>query len=72
MTTNERYCLAPFGNSYGSNMTPYNIGAGRLGPESSIPGLHFCNASSGFAGFTGAIWTGANLYQRLSGDRFLG
>ncbi len=69
-TTNERYCLAPFGNSYGSNMTPDNIGAGRLDHQSSIPGLHFCNASSGFAGFSGAIWTGSTLYERLSGDRF--
>ncbi len=70
-TTSERYCLAPFGNSYGSNLTPYNMGAGRLGHESSIPGLHFCNASSGFAGFAGAIRTGARLYEHLSGDRFL-
>ncbi len=70
-TTNERYCLAPFGNSYGSNMTPFNIAAGRLDHRSSIPGLHFCNASSGFAGFAGGVWTGSRLYERLSGDRFL-
>ncbi len=71
-TTNERYCLAPFGNSYGSNMTPFNIAAGRLDHRSSISGLHFCNASSGFAGFAGGVWTGSRLYERLSGDRFLG
>ncbi len=71
-TTSERYCLAPFGNSYGSSPTPYNIGSGRLGHESSIPGLHFCNASSGFPGFAGAVWTGSTLYESLSGDRFLG
>ncbi len=70
-TTNERYCLAPFGHSYGSNMTPYNISSGRLDHASSVPGLHFCSASSGFAGFSGAIWTGSSLYERLSGDRFL-
>jgi len=52
-------------------MTPYNIRARRLRHQSSIPGLHFCNASSGFAGFTGTIWTGSALYERLSGDRFL-
>lgn len=67
-TTNERYCLSPMGNSYGSNMTPQNIGAGRLDHDSSIDGLHFCNASSGFAGFAGTIWTGCRLYERLSGD----
>jgi phytoene dehydrogenase-like protein len=68
-TTNERFCLSPGGNSYGSNMTPDNIGINRLGPESSLPGLYFCNASSGFAGFAGTFWTGASLYQKLSGDQ---
>ena len=68
-TTNERYCLSPQGNSYGSNMTPQNIGIGRLKAGSSLRGMYFCNASSGFAGFAGTFWTGASLYQRLSGDR---
>ena len=68
-TTNERYCLSPQGNSYGSNMTPRNIGIGRLKHGSSLQGLYFCNASSGFAGFAGTFWTGASLYQKLTGDR---
>ena len=67
-TTNERYCRSPQGNSYGSNMTPAQIGPGRLDHRSGIPGLHFCNASSGFAGFTGTIWTGSRLYEVLTGD----
>ena len=70
-TTNERYCLSPQGNSYGSNMTPRNIGIGRLKHGSSVQGLYFCNASSGFAGFAGTFWTGASLYQKLTGDRIL-
>jgi all-trans-retinol 13,14-reductase len=70
-TTNERYCWSAQGNSYGSNMTPENIGLGRLTAESSIRGLYFCNASSGFAGFAGTFWTGASLYQKLSGEKFL-
>ncbi|TNE88518.1 MAG: NAD(P)/FAD-dependent oxidoreductase [Deltaproteobacteria bacterium] len=70
-TTNERYVNSPRGNSYGSNMTPENMGPGRLTWESSIPGLSFCNASSGYAGFAGTFWTGANLYEELTGDRFL-
>ena len=70
-TTNERYCLSPAGNSYGSNMTPENIGAGRLSHESSVPGLYFCNASSGYAGFSGTVWTGTRLYETLTGDRVL-
>ena len=70
-TTNERFCLSPQGNSYGSNMTPQNIGLGRLKRSSSLRGFYFCNASSGFAGFAGTFWTGAILYQKLSGDRIL-
>ncbi len=67
-TTNERYCLSPAGNSYGSDMTPRNIGLGRLDDRTSLEGFHFCNASSGFAGFAGTIWTGCRLYERLTGD----
>jgi all-trans-retinol 13,14-reductase len=70
-TTNEHFCLSPQGNSYGSNMTPQNIGIRRLRATSSIQGLYFCNASSGFAGFAGTFWTGASLYQKLTGDRVL-
>lgn len=67
-TTNERYCMSPLGNSYGSAMTPRNIGAGRLDHRTSLGNFHFCNASSGFAGFTGTIWTGCRLYEHLTGD----
>ncbi len=70
-TTNERYCLSPFGHSYGSDMTPAQIGSRRLGHDSSIANLHFCSASAGFAGFAGAFWTGATLYEALTGDRVL-
>ena len=70
-TTNERFVNSPRGNSYGSAMTPANMGAGRLTWQSSVPGMHFCNASSGYAGFAGTIWTGSSLYAELSGDRFL-
>jgi phytoene dehydrogenase-like protein len=70
-TTNERYCWCPEGNSYGSNMTPENIGPGRLSYKSSLKNFYFCNASSGFAGFAGTFWTGATLYERLTGDKVL-
>jgi len=70
-TTNERYANSPQGNSYGSNMTPANMGSSRLGSQSSVPGLHFCNATSGYAGFAGTIWTGSTLYEQLTGDRFV-
>jgi phytoene dehydrogenase-like protein len=66
-TTNERFCWSPAGHSYGSNMTPENIGPGRLDHRTSLAHFHFCNASSGYAGFAGTIWTGCRLYERLGG-----
>ena len=35
-TTNERYCWCPEGNSYGSILTPRNMGLGRLNHETSL------------------------------------
>ena len=70
-TTNERYCWSPAGNSYGSTMIPENIGPGRLNCHTSLKNFHFCNASSGYAGFAGTIWTGCNLYEALSQDSVL-
>ncbi|QSJ19221.1 NAD(P)/FAD-dependent oxidoreductase [Nostoc sp. UHCC 0702] len=70
-TTNERFCWCPKGNSYGSNLTPKNMGIGRLNYETSLQNFYFCNASSGYPGFAPTFWTGANLYQKLSGDVIL-
>jgi all-trans-retinol 13,14-reductase len=71
-TTNERFCWCPNGNSYGSSLTPRNMGLGRLNHETSLKQFYFCNASSGYPGFAPTFWTGALLYQRLSGDAILG
>lgn len=70
-TTNERFCNCPSGNSYGSSLTPKNMGLGRLNHHSSLENFYFCNASSGYPGFAPTFWTGALLYQRLSGDVIL-
>ncbi len=70
-TTNERFCWCPQGNSYGSILTPENMNIDRLNQETSLNNMYFCNASSGFAGFAGTFWTGAKLYQKLSGDRII-
>jgi len=70
-TTSERYVRAPAGNSYGATMTPARIWPGRLDHRTSLDGFHFCNASSGFAGFAGTIFTGCRLYEHLSGDRVM-
>ncbi len=71
-TTNEDYCWCPEGNSYGSSLTPQNMGIGRLNQETSLKNFYFCNASAGYPGFAPTFWTGASLYQRLSGDAILG
>jgi all-trans-retinol 13,14-reductase len=71
-TTNERFCWCPNGNSYGSSLTPRNMGLGRLNHETSLNNFYFCNASSGYPGFAPTFWTGTLLYQRLSGDVLLG
>ncbi len=71
-TTNERFCGCPSGNSYGSSLTPQNMGLGRLNHKTSLKNFYFCNASSGYPGFAPTFWTGAILYQRLSDDRILG
>jgi all-trans-retinol 13,14-reductase len=70
-TTNERFCWCPSGNSYGSKLTPKNMGLGRLNHQTSLDRFYFCNASSGYPGFAPTVWTGALLYQRLSGDAIL-
>ena len=70
-TTNERFCWCPQGNSYGSNLTPRNMGIGRLDRQTSLKNFYFCNGSSGYPGFAPTFWTGARLYQILSGDAIL-
>ena len=67
-TTNERFCNCPQGNSYGSSLTPQNMGLGRLTAETSLQHFYFCNAASGYPGFAPTFWTGARLYQQLSGE----
>jgi phytoene dehydrogenase-like protein len=70
-TTNQYFCGSPGGNSYGSNLTPKNISLNRLTHQTSLAHFYFCNASSGFPGFTGTIKTGSLLYEHLSGDLFV-
>jgi all-trans-retinol 13,14-reductase len=70
-TTSERYARAPQGNSYGSAMTPAQVWPRRLDYDTSLRDFYFCNASAGFAGFAGAIWTGCRLFAHLTGDDLL-
>lgn len=69
-STNDDYVWAPFGNAYGSHMTPQQIGLGRLRAATPWTNFFWCNASSGFAGMHGTTGTGMHLYRQLTGDNF--
>lgn len=68
-TTNEDFCFAPYGNAYGSVMTPQNMNLNRLRADSPWENLFWCNASSGYASIYGTTLTGSNLYTKLTGDK---
>src|SRR3989338_5345512 len=68
--THEDFCKAIRGNSYGSNMTPEQIGLSRLKAKTPFTNFFWCNASSGYAGVYGTVATGMNLYMDLTGDEF--
>ena len=68
--TNEDFVLTPFGNAYGSNMTPEQVSLNRLKAQTPFSNFYWCNASSGWAGMYGTVSTGMNLYMDLTGDRF--
>ncbi|PIQ76243.1 hypothetical protein COU78_04760 [Candidatus Peregrinibacteria bacterium CG10_big_fil_rev_8_21_14_0_10_49_24] len=68
--TNEDFCLSPFGNAYGSRLTPSYYTTDRLKADTPFTNLHWCNASSGWAGIYGTVLTGSGLYSKLTGDKF--
>lgn len=69
--TNERFVLSPYGNCYGSHLTPKNMGLKRLRAKSPWSNLYWCNASGGYPGIYGTMTTAAYLYADLTGDKIL-
>jgi|CXWL01.1.fsa_nt_gi phytoene dehydrogenase-like protein len=69
-TTNEDFCWAPRGHSYGQHLTPKNMGLGRLKAKTPWKNFYWCNAAGGYPGVNGTIGTGMALYMQLTGDRF--
>jgi all-trans-retinol 13,14-reductase len=67
--TNERFCRAPGGNSYGAALVPANVRPGRGPYRSSLENLWMANATAGFPSVAGAIGAGARLYEELASDR---
>jgi all-trans-retinol 13,14-reductase len=67
-TTNQRYLWAPRGNIYGSELTPRNVDASRLGATSPIANLFFTGASAALPSIGGTVAGGTRLYTDLTGD----
>ncbi len=65
--TNERFCGAPAGNSYGAALTPRNMGMGRGPYQTSLDNLWMVNATAGYPSVAGTIGAGLKLHATLSG-----
>jgi len=63
--TNERFCGAPEGNSYGAALTPAHVGLRRRPFRTSIPNLWMVGATAGFPSVAGALGAGRTLAHSL-------
>jgi all-trans-retinol 13,14-reductase len=66
--SNERFCRAPRGNSYGAALVPANMRPGRGPYRSAVDNLWMANATAGFPSVAGAVGAGMRLYTELTGD----
>lgn len=66
--TNERFCRAPNGNSYGAALVPKNVTLDRKPYRTSLDNLWMTNATAGMPSVAGAMGAGARLYEELAGD----
>ncbi len=58
--TNERFCNAPFGNAYGSALTPENVSR-RVPSATPLRNLWLVNATAGFPSIGGTVKAGIDL-----------
>jgi all-trans-retinol 13,14-reductase len=65
-STNERFCRAPGGNSYGAALTPRQVGLGRGPYQTSLDNLWMVNATAGFPSVAGTIAAGMRLHRMLA------
>ncbi|MEZ4310397.1 MAG: NAD(P)/FAD-dependent oxidoreductase [Polyangiaceae bacterium] len=65
--TNEFYCESPFGNTYGTAKTPFQLGPFSYRTEGELGGLHLCGASTLSHGVAGASISGLMAAQRILG-----
>jgi all-trans-retinol 13,14-reductase len=64
--TNERFCRAPGGNSYGAALTPRHVGFDRGPYRTSLENLWMVNATAGFPSVAGTIGAGMRLHRMLT------
>jgi all-trans-retinol 13,14-reductase len=60
--TNERFCTAPFGNAYGSALTPAHVNR-RVPSTTHLANLFLVNASAGFPSVGGTVKAGIELVE---------
>lgn len=65
-STNERFCRAPGGNSYGAALTPRHVGFDRGPYRTSLENLWMVNATAGFPSVAGTIAAGMRLHRMLA------
>jgi all-trans-retinol 13,14-reductase len=65
--TSAFYCESPFGNSYGTAKTPWQVGPFSYRTNAEIEGLHLCGASTLSHGIAGASISGLMAAQRVLG-----
>jgi all-trans-retinol 13,14-reductase len=65
--TSAFYCESPFGNSYGTAKTPFQLGPFSYRMQAEIPGLHLCGASTLSHGIAGASISGLIAAQNILG-----
>jgi phytoene dehydrogenase-like protein len=65
--TNRWYCASPFGNSYGTAKTPFQVGPFSYKSRSEVERLHLCGASVLAHGVAGAALSGLMAAGELLG-----
>lgn len=65
--TNDFYCETPFGASYGTAKTPWQLGPFSFSTRGSVDGLYSCGSSVISHGVAGAAMSGLLAAQRVLG-----
>ncbi len=67
-TTTEHYLGQPYGNIYGANLVPKQVGLNRLGYHTEVPNLFLVGASAGYPSVPGVINNGMDVAQLITGE----